>query len=227
MDKSKEYEKNIEFKNRNLLLFITFAAIIFASCAIYLLISWPDSVENWPDIIGKMIGNPVTIAILALILGFLTVDRFKDLSARVTNIDKRLFDLKGEFQNQVEEASAKTEKGLKDHWDRIENRLHQLRRDYPWLESIHENDFFINVPTAIAALRNVEIFLERGEIHLAYEVLYDAAKLSNEMDKSEVIIDGTPGDFEALALIAYSLYEDIKLSDKLLIKASESAGNRV
>lgn len=202
-----------------IMVFVLAVAVILA--AIVLLTSGDP--QRARTLIDYLVQNPLLVAVVGAMFAGLLLNVVTDLFKRAGDLEARLHLTSQHYETMQKNAVEEARKALAGRWDAIETKLKQIVRDHPWLEAINDFDYSVNVPTAVAARRNVEIHLLREDRHLAYEVLYEAS-LSSEESKPKSVVNGAPTDFEELALLAYAIFDDIHLADRLLSRAGSAAG---
>lgn len=205
---------------REIILYVLLIFVFVASSAIFI---FQTPSEEWPDIIDYIISNPLTVSIIGALVVFLILDRFRDLSKSIGNLDDRVHDQQGSFQRELENRVDETQRKLSDKWQRIETKLGDISQTYPFLEDINNYDILVNAPTAVAALKNIEILIASDRPNLAYHIIHQVAV---ESDSSEERFSGSPNQFETLGLLALALFDDSYLCDRLFIRASRGANER-
>lgn len=200
-----------------------YAIFVLLIALVSIIFVFEEPKESWPEIITYVTTNPLLAAVVVSVIVFLAVDRFRELSERVGSISQRLFDQKSSTDKEIENAVEKLEAKLTAKWERVGNQIDQIEQENPWLISLAENDLLVNIPTATAALKNVEILISANEFGVAYEVLYNAAKQGSDDDTRLI---GTTYDFEALATISFVLFEDAATADMLMRRAQDIAIGR-
>jgi hypothetical protein len=204
-----------------LLLSLTILAF---SIAVSLLLISGRKQGDWPQLLNYILTNPAVLAAIGTLVVFLTIERFRDLSGRVNDIGKQVYDVRTSLERDVKTASEAVSEELSAEWDRVRNKLESVKRENPWLDSISQFEFSVNVPTTGAALRNIEQFLASNDPHIAYEILYEAGhKTYDPRIGRDKAIEGYSNDFEVLAIIALTMFSDAYLCERLLARAEENA----
>jgi hypothetical protein len=205
---------------RELILYILLIAVFVASSTIFI---FQTPAENWPDIIDYIISNPLTVSIIGALVVFLILDRFRELSKSLGDLDNRVHEQQGSFQRELEDRVDDAQRKLSDKWQRVETKLGDISQTYPFLDDINNFDILVNAPTAVAALKNIEILIGSDRPNLAYHILHQVAM---ESDLADEKFSGSPNQFETLGLLAFALFDDSYLCDRLLVRAARGANER-
>ncbi|WP_299971365.1 hypothetical protein [uncultured Roseobacter sp.] len=202
---------------------VLYTLVIAAFVSSFTLVVFERPAESWPDLIDYIVSNPLTVSIIGALIVFLILDRFRELSKALTEIESRLYDHQGTFNQELENRVDETQRKLSEKWQRIDTKLADISQDYPFLDDINNFDMLVNAPTAIAALKNISILISSGRPNLGYHILYELSVSDKPRTTS---FYGSPAQFETLGLFALAYYDDAYLCDLLFQKAGRVASER-
>ena len=193
---------------------LAFLAVVLAGAAIATIIIYDQAAESWPKIAQYLVSNPILATIVGAVIVFVTIDRFREMSLRIGALDRTVVEISQNVNQALDDNYKKAEDTLSARFERIEGALQDVESRYPWLKALGEQDFVVNVPTLSAILQNLKLHIENRDMHLAYELLYEAANGDFEGDLRL---------YEELAIIAFVIYDDAHTSDVLLRKAQDNS----
>ncbi len=145
--------------------------------------------------------------LLAALITFLFVDRWRRTETEIDNINKTQREAIKDIKDEAKELIDSSIESTKSKAETIESKISDLINEHPWITSVTENEIIPDAPSARVVLRTIENLYEEGSITLIYEYLYNW--LENEDNKKHLL--GTYDDFMDL-----STFSERKLSDDYL-----------